>query len=96
MTKAQVNDIESGTLPPVYDGSYIDGTSQETFNASLDAVLALLSSDNLGDCLYVECLRCKHRQPDKEFYLCEKCGNGTGLAHYEKAPPSPVTVMKVG
>ncbi len=65
-----------------YDGSYIDGTNQETFNTSFDAVLELLSSKNLGKSLYAECVACKHKQPDKNRFLCDKCGHNAAVVYY--------------
>ena len=70
---------------------YIDGTNQETFNTSLDAILQEMSE--VGEIEFVECLKCHHRQADADFYTCEACGHNAGLAYckpYEPEAPAMV------
>jgi len=64
---------------------YLDGSSQEAFDASFDRLLTELAADAERAKTYThfQCLRCKHVQP-KEVYPCEACGYNTGYLFLPK------------
>jgi len=61
------------TRPNLQPGFYLDGSSDEAFAASFEAVM----SYGVHDWTHERCVRCGHERPATVYGVCAECGGNT-------------------